>query len=511
MMSTSWSFIAQFYSFDLLHTWVRADKVIYLGYGAAATGLVITTAWNALLLDRRDGLVLGALPVDGRDVIRAKLLALGGYVGLLMVLIHAGPALLFGVFYPPEHGVRSLFAMAAAHFVTASAYGLFVCAAAVALQGLTLSLAGSRAHLKLSPALQLLATAVVLTSFFVIGVVARATPDTLAGHGKLAAPWILRTPTLWFLGMYEVLLGFRDPIYISLAWRAAAALGLTTAIAVISMPLSYRRLMIAAVEQTPKARRTSAVTHAAHAIATIVSRHQPTRPVAAFFHVTVLRHARPRLAIALSAGAAIAWTLPIAGVVLAKGVPAAPTAALFGTPLAAIFLLVIGFRVAASLPSELPPRWVFGVHGVPDRTARRAVRRVVFVLAVLPPTLISAAVFYRWWPEYAPRHAAVCLTTGLLIVEAAFARFEGVPCARVLNADGANLRAWWPLYLGAFVIVSSGLSTLELRYHWFLPGWSALIWTPIAAAVAVRIAAARIVTLPAPDDDELPSVQVLDI
>jgi len=142
MMSFSWSFIAKYYSFDFLHTWARADKVVYLGYGAAATGLVMTTAWSALLLDRRDGLVLGALPVDGRDVVRAKLVALCGYIGLLMLLIHTGAAVMFGVFFPQEHGLISLFGLTAVHLIASSAYGAFVCFSIVALQGVMLSLAG---------------------------------------------------------------------------------------------------------------------------------------------------------------------------------------------------------------------------------------------------------------------------------------------------------------------------------------------------------------------------------
>lgn len=511
MMSFVWSFVAQFYGYPKLDAIVRPDKVIYLGYGACAVGLVITTAWNALLLDRRDGLVLGALPVSGRDVITAKLIALCGYVGLLIAAMHAGASIMWGVFLPHHGGLGPLIGSTAAHFITSAAYGLFVCFFAVALQGLVLLVAGGRGFAKISPVLQLAMTAVVLTGFFLIATISDATVDTLAGHGTHAAPWILRMPTLWFLGLYEVILGFRDPIYVLLAWRAVAALAVTAVISAVALPLSYGRLMTAAVEQSPKTRRAGVVNRLAHALAFGVALDRPTRAIADFFLVTIIRHSRPRLAVVISIGAAIAWTLPIIGLGLAHGVPAVPTAALFGTPLSAMFLLVIGFRVAASLPSELPPRWVFGVHGVPDRTSRRAARRLTFALAVVMPTLISTSAFYRWWPDIALPHAALCLTTGLLIVEIAFARFEGVPCARILHADGANLRTWWPAYLAAFAIVSSGLSSMELSFRWYPQGLWTLVAAPLVAAIAVRIAAARIVAVPMADDDELPSVQVLDI
>jgi phosphatidylserine synthase len=42
----------------------RGDKAFYLGYAMVATASITAIAWNSLLTDRRDGLVLGVLMVS---------------------------------------------------------------------------------------------------------------------------------------------------------------------------------------------------------------------------------------------------------------------------------------------------------------------------------------------------------------------------------------------------------------------------------------------------------------
>jgi hypothetical protein len=418
---------------------------------------------------------------------------------------------MFGLFLIDARGPGSVIASTGAHFLASSTYGLFICLSMVALQGAALIVAGGRAFVRISPVLQLAVTAIVLTSFFFIGDIANATIDTLAGGGRHAAPWILRTPTLWFLGLYEYLLGFREPVLVTLAGRAMTGLAAVTLVTAIALPLSYRRVMTSVVEQAGRSRRAGVMPVLAHGLATLVARDLPTRAIAEFFLVTVIRHNRPRLAVAIAIGASVAWCGPVLAVELSHGVAAAPTAGLLGVPLAAVLLLTAGFRVAASLPSELPPRWVFAVHGVSDRVSRRACARIVYALAVVVPSLVSALALARWWGALAIPHAVLCLSTGALIVETAFSRFDGVPCARAFNAEGSNLRAWWPAYLGAFVFVASGLPMIELR----LRGDASMLWAfvtaPLVVSALVRLGFRFITREPPPDEDDLPRVQVLDI
>jgi len=255
LMSPSWYFVAQFYGLDKLDELVRADKVIYLGYSAWAMGLAVSMTWNALLLDRRDGLVLGNLPVNGRDVVGAKIAALLGYAALLMLAMHLGSALFFGLFLGNVRGFGSVIATAGAAFVASSLCSLFVVFSLVAVQGLALLFVGGRRFMSLSPFLQFLVVALLLAGGLYVPDITNAVTDTLAGSGPHNAPWIFRTPLLWYLGVYDVLLGARQPVLMSLAATGVTAVAIVLILAIVAMPLSYARLMTAAVEQTGSTRR----------------------------------------------------------------------------------------------------------------------------------------------------------------------------------------------------------------------------------------------------------------
>lgn len=512
LMSTAWSFMARFNGVAEFDRMVRADRVIYLAYSAWAVAVITTTAWHALLLDRRDGLVLGGLPVNGIDVVASKLLSLGGYAGLLMLSMHGGAALTFGLFQVDARGEGSLLLLTAAHFIASSLCGLFVFFSIVALQGVALLLGGARMFARLSPLLHLLVVALVLASGLYISDVANATVDTIGGAGRHYTPWILNTPALWYLGVYDVILGFRDPALVTMAQRGMIALGIVLVPSLFAFPLSYRSVMRTAVEQSDGGRRRSLLTGAAGVVARLTARRPDVRGVADFFLLSILRHTRPRLALAVAAGAAIARTLPVVALEFRDGVPAIATAGVLSLPLGVMVFLIAGFRVAATMPSELPARGVFLITATSDRVARSAMSRVTLLLAVIVPAMAGAVGIGRAWGlALAVVHCAVCVTTGSLLIELAFGRLRGVPCAQPMTSSAGNLRAMWPVYLGGFIAIVTGIPMLEL--WWFSNGTLtvALITIPLLATIALRMFSRRITPEPTQDLDEVASVQVLDI
>jgi hypothetical protein len=512
IMSTPWYFAWRFHGLAFVDIVSRTDKVLYLGYGAWAVGLVTATAWNAMLLDRRDGLVLGGLPVGGGDVVSAKTLAVFGYAALLMICIHTGASLSFGLFLGNVRGVGAVIATTLAHLAGSSLCGLFVFFAILALQGVALMVAGGRRFARVSPLLQLGVVAFVLAGGFALPRVVDGVKDTIAGGGAHYAPWILKTPMLWYVGVYDVLLGSRDPQLLRLALTGVLALVAVIAIAIVALPLSYRRVMAAAVEQSTVSRGRHRGAAVVNGLVVTITRSQQRRAMAQFFLLSIARHSRPRLAMAAAAGAVIAWAGP--GVVLgvAHGVPAAPTVTLLGIPFAAMIFLVLGFRAAASLPAELPPRWLFAAAGTRDRSTAAALRRVAIVLAVVAPSAICCALAARWWGlRFGAVYFGLCVAVGIALVEIAFHGYHGVPCASIWRPDGANLRAWWPVYIGSFILIVTGIPAAELRLLALGPQYTLLNALPLAIAGVLRWTGRNAPDAIPVDDDEPPSVQVLDI
>src|SRR6185503_9152709 len=92
----AWSEYAMRRGADALAGYVLFDKALYLAVTLVAIGFVSAVAWPSLTIDRRDGLILGALPIRLRSIVTAKLNALGIYIVILSAGMHALTALLVG-------------------------------------------------------------------------------------------------------------------------------------------------------------------------------------------------------------------------------------------------------------------------------------------------------------------------------------------------------------------------------------------------------------------------------
>ena len=107
--SFDWEMIARFQGTAALQVLSRGDKAFYIGFAMIASALIGAIAWSSLLMDRLDGLILGALPVRPAVVVRAKLAALGVYILLIAVGMHTLSALAFGTLLS-NHGTLAFVA-----------------------------------------------------------------------------------------------------------------------------------------------------------------------------------------------------------------------------------------------------------------------------------------------------------------------------------------------------------------------------------------------------------------
>ena len=88
-MAWTWQLIATFKGPETLRVLARGDKAFYLGFAMMATAAITVIAWNSLLADRRDGLVLGVLPVRPIVIVLSRLGALTAYMMLVGVAMNA--------------------------------------------------------------------------------------------------------------------------------------------------------------------------------------------------------------------------------------------------------------------------------------------------------------------------------------------------------------------------------------------------------------------------------------
>jgi hypothetical protein len=497
MMALPWQFVARTQGADALRQVTLGDKAFYLGFTMVATLTVTAIAWNSLLADRRDGLVLGVLPVRPVVIVAARLAALSLYILLVGVGMNAVASMAFGLFLASSVSfmVRGIIA----HFVASvgASAAAFLCVSGI--QGVTLAVLGPRVFSRLAPLLQLALVGIIVAGFLVLPVIDVSASSTLAHRGSELRPWLLWTPPLWFLGLYEVVLGTNDPLLHDLSRRAVVLTAGGSIATLCSYPLAYRRVMTAVVQEASAGAKGSRIRAATAFVTRTTGRASDIRAVSQFVLATLGRVERHRFIIAASIGVVVAWVLP-GGIALSASRPTTPRVELLSLTLAAMVFLILGFRVAVSIPGDLRAAWMFDVTPPRDGQSRATMERTMFGLCVVPVTLLFAPLYGGLWGwQVALTHTLVSIAVGVLLVQLALWRFRMMPCAQLWHPEGATLGRYWWLYLSGFFVVTVGVPSYELATFGQAAAIVGLLGALVGAAGLVRFFSLR---PPPPERDE---------
>jgi hypothetical protein len=487
LMVFEWNWIGMFYGFEALRNASRAEKVFYLGVSMLSSGALTAVVWSSLLPDRRDTLILGALPVRPHVVVLGKLAALAAYLGIVSAGMHAGGSIFWGSILGANAPFTFMVMGIVGHFLVCSAISVTTMLAVAGVQGILLTVLGPRLYGRASTLLQVVVVGLLAVILSWLPAMTSATPATIKG-GVGAQPWILSMPPLWFLGLYEWTLGTNDPVLLELARRAMLALAGCVGVALVTYPLAYRRLMVSVVESGGRER--GALARASQSgLVRLAGRNLASRAAADFFVSTVARVERQRFVLAIALGLALAWSLPGLRSFTAS---AMPHAAVLGLPIASMLFLLVGLRTASSLPADPRAGWLFEVHDISRRDARRALERMLIVLGVVPPLLLSTPIYwYLWGPGVALTHAIVMSALGVTVTELLLWHCSGMPCGQPLVPARMGFGRKWPLHAALFLIAVLGIPALEVLLFRSWIGTGAFVANLIAIAIAVRLASAR--------------------
>jgi hypothetical protein len=370
---------------------------------------------------------------------------------------------------------------------------------------------------RVSALLQMTLIALVVLGLIALPAMSLGVVDTVQGTGAHVQAWILATPPVWFLGVYEVVLGTTSQTSWKLAQDAFLASVLSSAVAASCYPLAYRRVMRDAVEHPDGVGRIP-VAMLARWFPVAIARQGGTRAAVQFMLTSIGRVDRNRFAIALAGGAALAWATPT--LVRWRSIldqwSAADQRVVLALPLAAMTFMLVGLRVAVSIPSDLRARWVFHTVDLPRNTLRACVRRVMLALVVVPFAVAAGlSGSALWHARIGLTHAAWCFSLGCLLTEMLVSRVDAMPCAAAWRPEHAKLRTRWPVYLFAFMILCGAgrfsLTGLE-SYLFQSPAWNAVIaGVLLVAALGVRVVSSNRGELPVEEPETFNAVAVLDL
>ncbi len=448
-----WSGIIERGGSAALHRALLFDKTIYLGVTTVGIVLLSAMIWHTLIVERRDALILGSLPVRGRTITFGKLSAIAAYIGMISLGMHGISALLYGFGISSLESWSKLLRFTAGQIGGATALNLFVFASVIAIQNLAIALLGPRRFSRVSSVLQVMAVGAGVGALLLVpAMVSRVPALTQPGGETGALSWM---PVMWFLGLNEVISGTTFPSMWPLAERALLATGIAAGAALMAFPIASKRTMSAAVEGN-----VTAYSRGLGAVSVWLTRafgHTPQRRgVLQFTMAALARTHQQRLILAVTVGVGIAMITP-AVVMYVDGTNhnvwwfhgwRSPPLSLVSAPLMWNFVTVMGLRAAMAFPSEMPASWLFSVAPSPMFVGRNAGRTMLLLLGVLLPLAVAVPFWYSIWPWYYVTPVAVASALGMFsVVDGALWGFVGIPCTKPLATGRSGITSRWPWLL----------------------------------------------------------------
>lgn len=463
-----------------LHAYVLHDKALYLALTMVVMGVITIATRNTLVVDRRDALVLGVLPVRPLTIVAAKILALAAYVGVLSLGMHVGAAVLFGAFLGDIQDGVTISRGMLAHLVTATAAGMFVFLSIVAIECLCVAIAGPRRFARAATVVQMLLLVAIVATLFLTPAIASGAAAMAEAAGT--AHWLAYAPPIWFLGLYETLSGSTYRMT-DLAARATTALAAGVILVGVLYPIASRRILGSAVTAGgPVARRWRRAVSSG--VVRSLTNASDVQAALQFLTATTMRVGRFRLTMSGAVGVGLTFVAPLVLFWMATGLPSRPSVSLLAAPLLFSTAIVAGWRIVTSMPSELNARWVFLAAPLHGLAGRAAVERMTFTTGVAIPTIVALPIWIAAWGVMITMPFVVnTLLAGGILVGAHFWGFAGVPCTRPLAVSDSNLQGRWPFYLFGLLVYSAGLPMMQV----WLSGRSSLWLLTAALVVACAI------------------------
>jgi len=440
-----------------------ADRLVFITLTMTAIGLVALVIWDGMFPDRRDARILSALPVPGRTLVGARLLALAALTGVFLAGVNLVPTVVYGAILAGYGGAATVLQGALAHALSTSLAGIFVFSTLMALQGIVLNIGGRRAADRLSLLLQLVFIVALLQMIFFVPRLGAMLPD------DLQAPWLRLVPSVWFLGLYDLLGGKAATGAPALAGMALTATAATVATSAGVFIATHGRLTRLALETQDSGRATGrAVIWMLNAVTSRVAPRATARAMFEFTIRTLSRSRSHRLLLSMYVGVALALVASaIVPLVLRSGfaIFTSPSIEILSAPLVVSFFTIVGMRVALAIPVEPRANWIFRIREPIDRRAAIDGVRAVFLLTGVLPTVVLAAASAGglWGWRRGLAHAATCGLMAWFLSELMLMRLDKMPFTCTYLPGRSRIGTLWPLYLTGMITYCYTITALELR------------------------------------------------
>jgi hypothetical protein len=472
---------------------IANDRLVLITIAMLAAGLVAVATWENALPDRRDVRILGVLPIPQRAFVAARLLALGCLFLLFFATLGFLPSLLFSALAWTYLEPGGLLRMAGAQLAATFAGSAAAFCGVLGLQCFVLVVFGRAVSRRVALATQLLVAVAIVQMIFVLPSIGRSMGDGALQPDWLSSSQAAMLPSVWYLALCDVLMGYGPRNAYPLATRAVAVTSVAILSAVGFYALGYRRMLANALESpAPDA----PLRRAQWLMARRRSRGRYTGPRAVKdavrrFALRTLARSRPHrtlLAIYLGLGFAIVVSSIVPLLLAGADSFRRPSVAVLAAPLVMMFAALVGMRVAFAIPVEVKANWVVRLREPREKGAAiEGALSAMLRAGVAPCVALAGLSTGPWWGwRIAAEHVVVCSIMGWLLAELLLLVFCKIPFTCTYFPGRSQVKTLWPFYLSAFLTCTYTAAGLEIRLLRWPRASAAVIAVLVGAALAAR-------------------------
>lgn len=492
-----------------------SDRFMFVAASITISALAALMTWDALAIEPRDVAVLGPLPIAGRTIARAKLLAAVVFGVLVTLVLNLVPSVLYPAFLTLNmRGTRgaTILGLMASHATTVMMAGMSGFFGILAIRGLLRVLTGEQGFRKCSSAVQSVLVVSMVTALL-ITLTVRAN-DVRAWLEGAASPSLVQ-PVLWHVAANETLAGhlvaetpivlppllgsgdiprdrdesararYREmlPRFAALAEWAWLSFPVVAGLALVTFLWTNRRLP----ERSAGAPAPSPIRARVRGIVERQSQDDPEAQAGFFFALQTLTRSsahRTVLAIALAIGLTHALIVVARSGRLSMEGASAP-ADLFAVAVMLILTLLGGIVHAVNVPAMPEANWTIQMAWLGDeRRYLAGVKRAAMLLAAMLLALLLPLHVALLGAGIAIVHSLLVLLLASIFLDVLLLWYRRLPfvCAYV---PIENPKIVWPAAGVTLLVVSYAFAMAE---RWALQAFApALVFTMTLGASTLLV------------------------
>jgi hypothetical protein len=457
------------------YLWVRdmntswAEKGYFLLFAMLVVSFVSILEWDLIFPDSRDYSNLMPLPLKVRTMFLSKFTSFFLFVCLFALAITSLSTFVFWIHLPQWQSPTLIFSLrfVLTHIVTVFGACISISFIFAFLIGILLTVLGRRIFNRISVYIRslMMIGLVFLMSFFLFELIdiSQIFPS-LSALKQSNSSFLYLFPPMWFVGLYETLLGNTDPLFRILAKWAVPAIILPLMGFFLISAAGYRKYLGKMREVKRQKRHFNKMLEGLKNNFNAVFLKNPIQRAVFYFFGNTMRKSnfhRMRLASYMVVAVGIVLIL-LAAKTTALGNFDSFDKTILSIPFILSFFLVLGIRATSQIPVAIDSNWIFRLRESADKKHYVIGFKKGIVFFTILPLFVVLFVFYTflWGWEIALFFNLFGFAVSVLLVESVFIKHRKIPFACTYLPGKGKMHIFWIVYLVSLISYVSIMSSV---------------------------------------------------